>query len=612
MSFSLRNISTPNIPIYNSSSILSIPISTVKPNNDETLVYDEISNNFVFSSGITGPTGVQGFQGFQGIIGLTGPPGTSANTGATGVQGNQGLIGPTGVQGYQGLIGPTGVQGNQGLIGPTGVQGYQGLIGPTGVQGNQGLIGPTGVQGYQGLIGPTGVQGYQGLIGPTGVQGYQGLIGPTGVQGNQGLIGPTGVQGNQGLIGPTGVQGYQGLIGPTGVQGNQGIIGPTGVQGNIPVGNTIQVDSVYGNDATGASSPYSRPFLTITAALSYAQSGQLVFINPGTYNESITIPDNVSVSGAGAQCVIIQKLNVTQNTTLITVGNNCRLENFTANLTSSGNYDLTCINFPSGTSITAKIRNSIWNVTSTATGTPTIIGAKSAGTSSTSFTAVNAIQRTSINVISDGNGVSRGILVSGPNRFAVRDIVVYARGNGTNIVGVETTDANAYAEIKTTTVSGVLYDINRTAGDILIGFTDLRNNRANGNSFSVVTESSTTTFGFIGNPGSNTTYHLVPGVLPIGSLPSTDFQIPISQNMILFTGILRFTGTIGSGASISLNIYKNLSVSPVYSIVLNAGDSTNVNNTTSVDFSSDDVYSVRLITVGNPGSGTCTATLSFY
>jgi hypothetical protein len=82
--------------------------------------------------------------------------------------------------------------------------------------------------------------------------------------------------------------------------------------------------------------------------------------------------------------------------------------------------------------------------------------------------------------------------------------------------------------------------------------------------------------------------------------------------MILFTGILRFTGTIGSGASISLNIYKNLSVSPVYSIVLNAGESTNVNNTTSVDFSSGDVYSVRLITVGNPGTGTCTATLSFY
>ena len=431
----------------------------------------------------------------------------------------------------------------------------------------------------------------------------QGLIGPTGVQGFQG------VQGVQGLIGPTGVQG---LIGPTGVQGFQGVLGPTGVQGNIPVGNTLQVDAVYGNDATGAVFPYTRPFLTISAALLSAQAGQLVFVNPGTYNETITIPDNVSVSGASPQCVIIQKLNVTQNTTLITAGNNCRFENFTANLTSSGNYDLTCINFPSGTSITAKIRNSIWNVTSTATGTPTIIGAKSAGTSSTGFTAVNAIQRASINVISDGNGVSRGILVSGPNRFAVRDIVVYARGNGTNVVGVETTDANAYAEIKTSTVSGVLYDINRTAGDILIGFTDLRNNKANGNSFSVVTESSTTTFGLIGNPGSNTTYHLVPGVLPIGSLPSTDFQIPVSQNMILFTGILRFTGTIGSGASISLNIYKNLSVSPLYSIVLNAGESTKINNTTSVDFSSGDVYTVRLITVGNPGSGTCTVTLSFY
>jgi hypothetical protein len=384
------------------------------------------------------------------------------------------------------------------------------------------------------------------------------------------------------------------------------------ISGRVPTGNTLQVDAVYGNDITAAINPYSSPFLTISAALSNVQPGQLVFINPGTYNETITIPDNVSVNGAGAQSVIIQKLNVSQNTTLITVGINCRIENFTANLSSSGNYDLTCVDFPSGTSITSKIRNSIWNVTSTATGSPTIVGAKSSGTSSTSYTAVNAIQRTTVNVISSGTGISRGILLNGPNRFAVRDMVVYARGTGSDIIGIETTNESSYAEIKTSTVSGVLYDINRTAGDILLGFTDLKNNKANVNSFSVVTESSNTTFGMIGNLGANTTYYLVPSIVPIGSLPASTFSIPFSQNVILFSGILKFTGTIPTGGSISLNVYKNADVSPSYSIVLNPGETTKINTSDSVDFSTTDTYSVRLTTVGNPTTGTFTSNLSFY
>jgi hypothetical protein len=326
----------------------------------------------------------------------------------------------------------------------------------------------------------------------------------------------------------------------------------------------------------------------------------------------LTIPDNVSVSGSGAQCVIIQSLNVTQNTTLITVGNNCRLENFTANLTSSGNHNLIGIDFPSGTSVTTKLRNSIWNITSTATGSPTILGVRSAGTSSTDYTAVNAIQRTTLNVISAGSGVTRGILVSGPNRFAVRDMVVYARGGGTNIVGVETTNASAYAELKTSTISGTLYDINRTAGQILVGFTDLINNTANGNSFSVVTESAATAFGTLGDLKSNQTYYLAPGTISIGSLPSTPFNIPCPQNLILFVSSISFAGTLGVGVSITLNVYKNNSVTPNYSINLTQGETVKVKQSQSVDFSAGDLYHVDLVTVGNPSTGTVSCSLGFY
>jgi len=438
-------------------------------------------------------------------------------------------------------------------------------------------------------------------------QGSTGWTGATGAPGSAANTGATGWTGSTGAPGPTGWTGSTGAPGPT---GSTGAPGPTGVQ--FPQGNTLTVDAVYGNDTDAKVNPYSVPFLTIGAALSIASAGQIVLINAGTYNESLTIPNNVSISGSGAQSVIIQKLNVTQNTTLITLGTNCRIENFTANLSSSGNYDLIGMDFPSGTSVNSKIRNSIWTVTSTATGSPTILGVRSAGTSSTAYTPVNAIQRTTVNVVSSGAGITRGILVSGPNRFAVRDMVVYARGTGTNIVGVETTDSSAYAEIKTSTIGGVLYDINRTAGQMLIGFTDLNNNRANGNSFSVVVESATIIYGVVGNPGTNQNYFLVPGTLTIGSLPGSPFKIPASQNMILFTGTLIFTGTLGVGVSISLHIHKNNSVTPDFSITLNTGENSKINNTVSVDFLTGDTYYAELVTVGNPGAGTMCATLGFY
>ena len=396
---------------------------------------------------------------------------------------------------------------------------------------------------------------------------------------------------------------------------------PPSFSSPTPTGNTLKVDAVYGNDMLAASNRYSVYFKTITAALALAVSGENVIVNAGTYNEILTIPGGVSLTGAGTQCVVIQQLLVTANTTLITMGLNCRLENFTANLSSNGYFNLTGVNFPSGTSLNAKMRNSVWTVTSTyvGVGNPSIIGVLSAGTSTpptTNYTAANAIQRTTINVLSSSNGITRGIYVSGANRFAIRDAVVYARGSsagtGTNIVGAETTNVNAYLELKTSTISGILYDINRTAGDLLLGFTDLRNNKANGNSFSTVVESSNLTFGIVGNLQNNKTEYLVPGTMVHAALPVVPLNIPVTQNMILFSGTVIFTGAIISSNAVIFNLFKNASIVPVYSITLVAGQNTVINTSQSVDFNQGESYYGTCVTVGNVPAGTFTATVAFY
>ena len=433
-----------------------------------------------------------------------------------------------------------------------------------------------------------------------------------------GPTGPTGPTGASGAATNTGATGPTGWTGPTGATGPTGSTGPTGAQ---PVGNTLTVDAVYGNDAAGAAEPYTKPFLTIGAALSAASAGQLVFVNPGTYTESITVPANVSLNGAGAQAVVIQRLNVTSNVTLLTMGSNSRAENFTANLSSSSNVDLIGVDFPNGTVPTAKLRNSIWTVTSTATGSPTILGCRSSGTSATTFTAANMIQRSSINVISSSAGTTRGILVSGSNRFSVRDIVIYARGSGANIVGVETTDAGAFFDCKTTTINGTTHDINRTAGTIQLGFTDLVNNDANGNSFTTVTEPAHIDYGILGNVGADRTYYLVPGTVAVNSLnvdtnptftASKTFQIPFNQPVVVFSILIRYTGTIAVGQSVAFQVHKNGSSTSSLTVSLGPGETTKTLGTSSVVFATGDTIHTQCVTTGNPGSGTFYASVATY
>lgn len=439
-----------------------------------------------------------------------------------------------------------------------------------------------------------------------------------------------------GKVGTT-INGATGPTGPTGAAGtsaNTGATGPTGSQGPTgafaPEGRVLKVDQIYGSDVSGAADKYAYPFLTINGALSNAAAGEIVVVNPGTYNEKIVVPANVNLQGIGAQAVVIQQLNCTSNTTLLTMGSNCRVENFTANLSSSSNVDLTGVLFPNGTIPTAKLRNSIWTVTSTATGSNAIYGCYSPGTSTLDFFPANMIQRSTLNVISSSAGKTRGIYVDGASRFAVRDIVVYARGSGSNIVGGEVTDASGILEIKTSTfggmttdASGSAHDINRAAGTIFVGATDLLNNDANGNSFTPTQAPANLQFGIINDLGSNRRYYLVPGTSTVGNLSNeaksksydvnSSFPVPFTQNSIVIETVLTYTGTLGAGESITFNLFKNSNASPEKSLTLAAGEG-NVKrmSTQSVLYSSTDLLRATLDTSGNPASGGFSATVGYY
>ena len=411
-----------------------------------------------------------------------------------------------------------------------------------------------------------------------------------------------------------------GTTGPTGPTGaSSTVTGPTGPTGSYgPLGNVLRVDSIYGNDLTASIG--GLPYLTVNKAIedsSLASSSipLTIWIMPGIYNLSsaITIPSYVSLRGMSTQTTTIQMTNVSaDNTTLLTMNANTRVEDLTLNISSNSiGTNIKCIEFPSGTQQSAKLRTSVCNVIHSGV-SGTAYGILSSGTGPTGQSSSNAIRGCTINVSANSSIIGRGIIVNNINRFSIRDTNVNVSGVTADGVGVETTNAGSIAELRTSTIGGVTHDINRTAGNMELGFTDLLNSDCNGNSFSTTTEPANILFGVIGNLGSNQTYQLVPGTLPLAQLPSSAFEFPFTQNVIIISTLLKFTGTIGTGVTVSLHIHLNGSVTPSIIVTLNQGETYKINNTTSILCKTNDTIHAEVVTVGNPGAGTFLAVIGLY
>jgi len=292
-----------------------------------------------------------------------------------------------------------------------------------------------------------------------------------------------GCQCSLGNTGPAGPIGPTGATGPTGPTGATGATGPAGSGTTLSTGNFIRVDALYGNDASGAAFPYTYAFEHINNAITYLTSGSTLYIYPGTYELSagITIPAGSAIRGANVQTVIIQMTGVTANTTLITMGNNTRLEDVTMKLTSSGHYTLKGIVFGGTTTINAKLRTSVLTVDNSAAsvgGTSIVTGIECNGTGTLgpSNFSFNSLKGSTINVYSNGGGNKRAILISNTNILTIRDMNIYVQqpidtASTGSYVCVETADPSnlGSVQIRTSTIgtkiptSGQTY----TASDIL-------------------------------------------------------------------------------------------------------------------------------------------------
>lgn len=374
----------------------------------------------------------------------------------------------------------------------------------------------------------------------------------------------------------------------------------------IPVfGNVVRVDSVYGKDSTGARN--GLPFLTINAALCAAQKGDVVWIFPGTYAESFTIPSGVTVRGLSQNAVEIKK-DVKVATDLITMGKNTGLENVTLTLTSHKHVQLRGIVFPDTTSENATIKNVTVTVDNSqaGTGVSNVYGINANGAAKPGQEII-AAQQCQIVVRSTGQGIKRGILVDAANNFNMQNMSIAASNNGGgSAIGVETNHPDAACIMRTSNVNGSTADISQTNGTITLVSTNLVNANANGLGFSTEIAPATLVWATAGALPNGTNYMKVGTDTPT----SNEMFIRVSQAMLVHALSIKARtspGFIGQTPRVDTWTIRKNGIDQALTVSLSGAQTDNVNNVMSVPFAEGDLLSVKVVKAA--GSTTSEAAL---
>lgn len=395
------------------------------------------------------------------------------------------------------------------------------------------------------------------------------------------------------------------------------------------LGKTLIVDAVNGNDGTAAVN--GLPFLTIEAAISYINTNSLtgvtIWVAPGSYSLSagITIPATCAVRGSSTQTTLItlSASNPGGTVYMVTMGENTRIEDVNLTLTSSNaTTNLVGIRTPGATSNSSKFRTGVLTVnnSSLATGTTTNVygilddGTGSLGAASFSFNFTRGI---TINVLSNGSGTKRGVLVSGANDITFRDTNIYVAAptdsaSAGSYVGVETTNALASAQFRTCSIYAPSTAGSYTGSDILqttpgtgnINYgiqlgpgCDLINKTAGGKPFTTYVTPTTLVYSLHGNAPNGTSY-LWQGVQT--NYDNTEIFYRFQQKSIVQGMNVNMRTAPGAGKSLTVNILKNVTgigASSATSMTVTISDTNKEgsNYSSSVDFGQFEYLSVQII-----------------
>lgn len=246
------------------------------------------------------------------------------------------------------------------------------------------------------------------------------------------------------------------------------------------LGNVAIVDAVNGNDGTG--SVNGLPFKTVEAgiaAIAAFGSPATCWVMPGTYTlasatTGLTMPTGCAMRGHNTQTtkIVMNASNPGGTVTLLTMGENSRVEDVTLTLNSSNaTTNLVGIALPGTTSVTSKFRTGVLTVDNSglAVGTTTnVYGIYSSGTGTLNDAtfSFNFTRGVTVNVKSNGAGSKLGLYMpsgaGSANQISTRDTNIYVAAptdaTSTGLyVGIYTDNDNSQVQVRSTSIRGAPY-----------------------------------------------------------------------------------------------------------------------------------------------------------
>lgn len=352
-----------------------------------------------------------------------------------------------------------------------------------------------------------------------------------------------------------------------------------------------------GNDSTAfiGGNPFKTINGAITAINTTGATGITIFVFPGIYDEKVVIPNGNSLRGISLWTVIIRQQNATSNTTVLTMGENTRVEDITVLGTSSIHVDLTGIAFPGTTSQTSRLRTAVITVdnsTASTSGTSNVYGIHSFGTGIPDE-SISTVRATTITVKSAGLGNKRGILVNtNSHNFHCRDVnltTTSSVGAG-SYIGAEVNRIGAQLSLRLASVQGTTADISQSAGTLILSSANLINSNANNLGFSTVLQPTTIIWADpSGLPTGGTRFYR-PGTAAVSN---TEVFIRLSQKSVIKS--LSVRARVGPGGTNidTWTIRKNGVDTPLV-VSLTGAQTSNITNNISTTFQAGDSISLKV------------------
>lgn len=367
-------------------------------------------------------------------------------------------------------------------------------------------------------------------------------------------------------------------------------------------GNLIVVDVVNGSDATGARGRRDKPFATLQAALTAALSGDSIWLAAGahTLTAGITIPNGVIIRGMAFQNTIVQMLNVTADTNLVTMGDGCVLFDIGLKLTSAQHHTLKGLVFPGTTNSTSRCNNIniVVDNSGAGAGNSNVYGVHISATAASDH--VNDCLRMSRGkVTSTGTGTKRGILADGDGgQSSSRGTnFVCIGGGGGSFIAAETNHANARLDLELGNCEGTTSDVSNTLGTLELEGVGLVNNTCNSLNFTARNSTYGRTFCDLGAVPAGTRY-MYPGT---ENVSTNEPSIRLSSPRIAKALSVRARIAPG-GANTDVYTVRKNGADTALTVNLTGAATAASNTTNAVSFTTGDLLGVKIVTAG--GSAT--------